>query len=718
MSDGAIEYYNGPYLKKNKVLFRHYQNNIVKKCENANTLVILPTGLGKTIIGILLIAKSLNRYKSQSKVIILAPTRPLVSQHKISCEKFLDINNEKISLMTGKIPPEKRILIFNHSKVIISTPQVIKNDLMRGRYDLKQVSLIIFDEAHRTKGNYAYNFISNEYINSCSDPLILGLTASPGKNYEYIQKLCDNLFIENISSKTYDDEDVIDYIHDIDTFIEKIELPIKIIELSEVWNNLFKNFLRFFIDRGLLSSHKRYYSKLDFLRLSYDLTLSLQYEKWDDSEIEDDAYLERLFYQSPRIIDVVREKKLNIQSIFSYCSSCISILHAKDLLETQNISLFKSFLDRLRFKAEQDLLSAKRIINSKHYKFVNSVIEKEGQSNLAHPKINKLISLIKEEIVEFQNNKIIVFTQYREMAEFLKKKLKEEFSYHLKIEKFIGQSSKIDDIGFSQTKQIDILQEFHENKINILIATSVAEEGLDIPNVDAIIFYEPVPSEIRLIQRRGRTGRFASGRCYILITEDTVDVPFQRVAERKEETMSSILLEPEQLELQHNLSRNRIKFSYDYDKDSELDLIRTFRERRVREKELLAERSIEDIITEIDNFSKSDDYKKLKKYGVTFISDVMPIDKLKLKKSVLKMKGKKNQNKVERKHYINHNVKMLINIAETYSKDGIISLSEFKKLASEEEIIDHKFYVHFNQACYLGYLKKEADYVQFIKDYK
>ncbi len=718
MSNGAAEYYNGPYLKKNKVLFRHYQNNIVKRCENANTLVILPTGLGKTIIGILLIAKSLNRYKSQSKVIILAPTRPLVSQHKISCEKFLDINNEKISLMTGMIPPEKRILIFNHSKVIISTPQVIKNDLMRGRYDLKQVSLIIFDEAHRTKGNYAYNFISNEYINNCSDPLILGLTASPGKNYEYIQQLCDNLFIENITFKTYDDEDVIDYIHDIDTYIEKIELPIKIIELSEVWNNLFKKFLRFFIDRELLSPHKRYYSKLDFLRLSYDLTLSLQYEKWDDSEIEDDAYLERLFYQSPRIIDVVREKKLNIQSIFSYCSSCISILHAKDLLETQNISLFKSFLDRLRFKAEQDLLSAKRIINSKHYKFVNSVIEKEGQSNLAHPKINKLISLIKEEIVEFQNNKIIVFTQYREMAEFLKNKLKEEFSYHLKIEKFIGQSSKIDDIGFSQTKQIDILQEFRENKINILIATSVAEEGLDIPNVDAIIFYEPVPSEIRLIQRRGRTGRFASGRCYILITEDTVDVPFQRVAERKEETMSSILLEPEQLELQHNLSRNRIKFSYDYDKDSELDLIRTFRERRVREKELLAERSIEDIITEIDNFSKSDDYKKLKEYGVTFISDVMPIDKSKLKKSVLKMKGKKNQNKVERKHYINHNVKMLINIAETYSKDGIISLSEFKELASEEEIIDHKFYVHFNQACYLGYLKKEADNVQFIKDYK
>ncbi|GAG59156.1 unnamed protein product, partial [marine sediment metagenome] len=108
-----------------------------------------------------------------------------------SCEDFLNIDSNLITSFTGKISPEKRILLFNNSKIIVSTPQVIKNDVERGRYDLKQVSLIIFDEAHRTRGNYAYCFISTEYLNTCKDPLVLGLTASPGKSYFHIQQLCN-----------------------------------------------------------------------------------------------------------------------------------------------------------------------------------------------------------------------------------------------------------------------------------------------------------------------------------------------------------------------------------------------------------------------------------------------------------------------------------------------------------------------------------------------
>ncbi|MFW9989639.1 MAG: DEAD/DEAH box helicase, partial [Candidatus Odinarchaeota archaeon] len=188
------QYFNGPFLKKNKVIQRNYQKNIINSCKNKNSLVVLPTGLGKTIIGILLASKCLYKYP-RAKIIILAPTRPLVSQHQDSCERFLDIDLGEITSFTGKIPPEKRILSFKNSKILISTPQVIKNDLLRGRYDLKHVSLIIFDEAHKTKGNYAYNFISEEYIRTCLDPLILGLTASPGKNYDRIQQICDNLHI-------------------------------------------------------------------------------------------------------------------------------------------------------------------------------------------------------------------------------------------------------------------------------------------------------------------------------------------------------------------------------------------------------------------------------------------------------------------------------------------------------------------------------------------
>ncbi len=706
------EYFSHLFLKKNQILYRQYQDNIFKKCKNKNSLVVLPTGLGKTIIGILFIANSLKRYK-KSKIIILAPTRPLVSQHKASCKKFLDLEPEYITSLTGKISGEKRILFFNKSKIIISTPQVIKNDLMRGRYNLNQVSLIIFDEAHRTNGNYAYNFISKEYINNCSDPLILGLTASPGKDYHHIQQLCNNLHIEKIVFKTRDDDDVKEYVHDIDIFIERVGLPIKLLELTQIWENLFKKFLRFFIDKNLINPYKKYFSKLDFLRIAHDLTISLKYE----SEIIEYDLAENLYYHSPMIIDVVKENNLNIHSIFSYCSSCISLLHGKDLLETQDITLFKSFLDKIKFRADEDVLAAKRIVNSEHFKFINSVIKKEDKSKLHHPKIFKLISLIKEELEESQNQKIIIFTQYREMAELLKQKLSKEFSCRLNVEKFIGQATKVNDLGFPQHQQIQILQEFREGKINVLIATSVAEEGLDIPNVDAIIFYEPVPSEIRLIQRRGRTGRFAPGRCYILITEGTVDVPFHIVAKNKEKTMNSVLLDPGQLILNKSIVRKRIKFSTNTDASSEFDILKNFKERRDKEKELLANHSIEELISELDNYAKSEKYKRLKDYGVSFYSDIVKIDETKLRKEMLKIKGKKNAVSKEPKIYLNKNLKTLINIIKTYGKDGRLDFPKFQNLAEEEEITDRKFFIHFNQACYLGYLKKHLNCVHFIKDY-
>ena len=709
-----MKYFNGPFIKKDTVHYRHYQNNIANSCKNKNSLVVLPTGLGKTIIGILLVAYSLKKYP-RAKIVILAPTRPLVAQHKASCIKFLDINPEEIISFTGKISPEKRILLFKNSKIIISTPQVINNDIMRGRYDLRQVSLVVFDEAHKTKGNYSYNLISQEYITTCNDPLILGLTASPGKDFERIQLICDNLHIENIVFRNYEDEDVKEYIHDIDTYINLVNLPIKILELSQVWQELLKRFLRFFIDRKLINPYKKYYSKLDFLRMTNDLTLSFQYEK---EYISEEEYLDSLYYTDPKIIDIINDNEIDVNSVYSYCSSCISLLHAKDLIETQEISLFLSFLEKIEFRAEQGILSAKRIVNSEHFQFVRSTIEKEKLSDLTHPKIDKIISLITEEMEEFNNKKIIIFTQFREMAEFLKNRLQNEFKNHLSIEKFIGQSSKMNDFGFSQKLQSEILQKFRNDEINVLIATSVAEEGIDIPNVDAIIFYEPVPSEIRLIQRRGRTGRYASGRCYILVTEDTVDIPFYIVARRKEGIMKSVLTGYEQIDLNSKLERKSIIFSEpNKNKSSDFELTKNFKDRRDREKELLANRSIEEILTQLDDFCNSEEYKKIKECGVTFFSDIVKIEHQEMRNKIMKQKGKKNMPQKQRKMYLNKNVKTLINIVKTYSQEDLLDFGELKQLATEEEIIDRKFYIHFNQACHHGYLRKQGSSVQFIMDY-
>ncbi len=716
MQEQPKQYINGLFLKKNRILYRDYQENILNSCKNKNSLVVLPTGLGKTIIAILLIANRLKKY-SKAKIIILAPTRPLVAQHKASCEKFLDIEGEEITSFTGRIPPEKRIILFYSSKIIISTPQVIKNDLMRGRYNLTQVSLIIFDEAHKTKGNYAYNLISEDYVKTCTDPLILGLTASPGKDYDRIQLICDNLYIENIIFKNYQDKDVKSFIHEIDMFINLIDLPLKLRELSAVWYNLFEGYLRWFVKNNLLPPNKPYYSKLDFLGIARDLTLSLQYEKGEGLGLSEDEYEESLYYKSPRIMDIIEENRLDIPSVYSYCSSCISILHAKDLLETQDITLFKSFLKKIQYKAGNDILSAKRIVNSEHFTHINSIIESGKQKDLSHPKLLKVTSLIKEEIEEFNNKKILIFTQYREMAEFLKNKLQNEFKSQLKIEKFIGQASKIDDNGFPQRLQIEVLEKFREGLINILVATSVAEEGLDIPNVDAIIFFEPVPSEIRLIQRRGRTGRYAPGRCYILVTEETVDVPFYIVARRKEQSMNAVLSDPKQLKLIDVLDRKSIKFIDQKVQSSEFEIIKNFKERKEFEQRQLANRSIEEIITNLDNFCGSEEYDYLKQCGVTFYSDLIKFDKSSLREKVVKLKSKKIKQSSQQKTYLNQNIKSLINIVKTYGTDGKIDYIMLQKFAHNEDIIDRKFQIHFNQACFLGYLKKLNNQVCLIMDF-
>ena len=109
-----------------------------------------------------------------------------------------------------------------------------------------------------------------------------------------------------------------------------------------------------------------------------------------------------------------------------------------------------------------------------------------------------------------------------------------------KAQMFVGQAKK-GATGMSQKEQKDMLDRFRNDDFNVLIATSIAEEGLDIVKVDIVVFYEPVPSAIRSIQRRGRTGRQEKGRTIMLIAKDTRDEAFRWVAHNKEKKMYKIL---------------------------------------------------------------------------------------------------------------------------------------------------------------------------------
>ena len=180
--------FSHPFIK-GEISPRAYQETIFVKSIDKNTLVILPTGLGKTYIGILLAAYTLNSL--EKKVLVLAPTKPLAEQHLKSFSDVLNIEKESFSLLTGTVPPTKRDELYTKSLVVIATPQVIENDILGGKINLDDFGLIIFDEAHRATGDYAYTYIAEKA--KSKNIRIMGLTASPASDKEKMNDIIQTL---------------------------------------------------------------------------------------------------------------------------------------------------------------------------------------------------------------------------------------------------------------------------------------------------------------------------------------------------------------------------------------------------------------------------------------------------------------------------------------------------------------------------------------------
>ncbi|MFA5659773.1 MAG: DEAD/DEAH box helicase, partial [Oscillospiraceae bacterium] len=186
-----------PLVKPNTIEARLYQEVLVSRiAEKGNTLVVAPTALGKTVVAVMLAAHTIKE-NSNAKILFMAPTKPLAVQHEKSFKKFLEIPEEKIVSITGTTKPSERKKIYKEAVSINATPQTIENDLLNGNLTLKDFELIIFDEAHRAVGDYAYVFIALQLQKQNPKALVLALTASPGSEEEKIQDVCRNLFIKN-----------------------------------------------------------------------------------------------------------------------------------------------------------------------------------------------------------------------------------------------------------------------------------------------------------------------------------------------------------------------------------------------------------------------------------------------------------------------------------------------------------------------------------------
>jgi Fanconi anemia group M protein len=484
---------------------RLYQETILATVVNNNTLVVLPTGMGKTAVSMMLAVQRFKQYPN-SKVLILAPTRPLVEQHIETFKKFLNIPSEQFVVFTGLVKPEKRAELWKSAKIIFSTPQGLENDIITGRINLSDVSLLVFDEAHRAVGDYAYVFVAKQYHKKAKYPRLLGLTASPGSDLEKIQEVTNNLFIEKVEVRTDQDPDVKPYIKEVKVEWIKVKLPPPL----EGAQNLLKAFVKDRVSKlkkwGILQRKNiNFVNKKDLLSLQAQL----------------------------RGRAASGEKDFVLWNAISVLAEIMKVQHGLELLETQGVNALYEYLSKLQKEGFSSKTKAvKNIVNNAEFKSALLKTQVMFDKKFQHPKLIELQKLVEKEAKD--NVKIIIFNQYRDNAKNIVEELNKLSGVCAKL--FVGQQKKRGS-GLSQKEQKKMLDEFRNNEFNVLVATSVGEEGLDIPKVDLVVFYEPIPSAIRHIQRRGRTGRQEKGKVIILMTENTRDEGYRWSAHNKEKRM-------------------------------------------------------------------------------------------------------------------------------------------------------------------------------------
>ena len=486
-------------LQEGVVEARAYQLEAVDVALSSSTLLVLPTAAGKTAVAWMAIAEMLER--TNGWALMIAPTAALVKQHLDDLELVFDENSTKPISMSGAIPPSKREGMWNKGRLVVSTPQVVRNDVNRGLLDLSDCCLLIIDEAHHSTGERAEAQVADLYLELANEPLILGMTASPGSNTEKVEEICNRLRVGRIHLRTSEDNMLSEHLANLDIEELKVRVPDEIRELAE------------------------------------------PLVRWQESIVERERRLGR--YVMPGAVThrglanameranlAVRRGQADAYGSMSRIGLAMSLHHLINHLLCQGLAAAKEFLDRKETGEDAEKKNTRNLLRDSR---IRSLRESLAEMPESHSKVGAVRRLVRERIRRDPESRIIVFATYRDTVSALETAL-----LNLKDVRpiqFIGQSKRASGIGLTPKQQVERIESFRAGEGNVLIATSVGEEGLDIPTADLVIFYEPVASEIRTIQRRGRTGRQRDGDVVVLIAEDTRDEGARAAALRREQNM-------------------------------------------------------------------------------------------------------------------------------------------------------------------------------------
>ncbi|THV05043.1 type III restriction enzyme [Dendrothele bispora CBS 962.96] len=465
---------------------RRYQEEIFTQAQQENVIAALGTGSGKTYISSLLIKWIATRDVSQGKVVIfLVPKVALVEQQGKFIEKTTSLRVIKLHGQSPNIDLDDRSRWsqrFQNSDVFVLTAQLFLNILTHSIWSIDKVSLIVLDECHHARKNHPYNSIMREYDRIRADirPRVFGMTASPiwiPKDARTSLKTLEN----NLHAK------VIGVRENTDELAQHSPKPQEVIEQYPPSPPTPEEYD--FPSPSL-------WQALSFFNPAATLSMDIV---WSDIE---------------------RRYHVTMQNLGPYCASLylyMEMKHAIKQSESQNLPLTEMESDLIIISS----LHESRQLPTEFYELIDVVgdfesfftpledplaIPPEIPLEWCSPKLRSLVNiLLAHQSPKFQ---CIIFVEQRQVAACLASVLSSISGLRdfLKCGYFVRQSSGDDRASqmMHLVKSTDSLDHFRQGFINVLVATSVAEEGLDFPACDLVIRFDPLQHLVGYIQSRGR----------------------------------------------------------------------------------------------------------------------------------------------------------------------------------------------------------------------
>ena len=532
-----------------------------------NTLVILPTGMGKTYIA-QWVANQKLKLDEKKPVLFFAPTNILVEQHAKDCRRIFNFPYEKVKGIGGMSAIKRKDAYESDARVIVSTPEAVQKDIEAKRLDAADFSLIIMDEAHHAIGDNAEAKVGRA-ARDRGIPIV-AFTALIRKGD--IQKVAENLGITNLVFKSRGDPDVKPYLKKIIRDEIYLDLPPHFIEASDALK------LRREIARERLAG-------MGFAISSFrDSELKRLHKELVDYEGKDVGCrigeTEAITYENAKKAFKAIGTMPPENTLWDYVSNRCGGLWAfyarngrKYKAERKGMGLKFSDISKyeglMQWSKLQHLTCIINLLETasyraameyfvKHYEENEKLGDRKKSRSMAelgsgrhdnvpgilgtlsrkkdHPAIGKLVEIINDHFATAGkgDRKVLVFAEPVSQARIICSLLS----------KYAGMKAGIltgREGGMSKKGQKEAVDKFAMGGTEVLVGTRVMEEGLHIPSVKLAVVYSQMPSGTRKAQSSGRVGRDSAGRVVYLLTKNTVAIPFYH-AGRNQERESEVYL--------------------------------------------------------------------------------------------------------------------------------------------------------------------------------